>query len=145
MNYAQDREFKTFLHRISGRYSNQSGSRYSYRWPPRNKAPPSIDGSYVKYGIKPSLQQYQMNRLLANSQVVLEANDTIRDYLRGGQRPRHLLLLHVSRGLSQTLHNIYLTKAEPIPRRSSMAVPTFTLIWIVSTHPIKNVLSLWCF
>ena len=64
-------------HRMSGRNSNISGSRYSHSRPPRNEAPPSINGSYVKPGINPSMQQQQMTRPLATSQVVPEAKDTI--------------------------------------------------------------------
>ena len=44
---------------------------------------------------------------LASSQVVPEANDTIRDYLRGDQG------LVAWSDLSQTLHNFYLLKLEP--------------------------------
>ena len=64
-------------HRMSGRNSNISGSRYSHSRPPRNEAPPSINGSYVKPGINPSMQQQQMTRPLATSQVVPETKDTI--------------------------------------------------------------------
>ena len=57
-------------HRMSGRNSNISGSRYSHSRPPRNEAPPSINGSYVKPGINPSMQQQQITKSLATSQVV---------------------------------------------------------------------------
>ena len=69
--------FVIFSHRMSGRNSNISGSRYSHSRPPRNEAPPSINGSYVKPGINPSMQQQQMTRPLATSQVVPETKDTI--------------------------------------------------------------------
>ena len=43
---------------MSGRYSNQSGSRYSHSRPPRNDVPPSLNGSYVKSNLPPNNPNY---------------------------------------------------------------------------------------
>merc|ERR1711899_281274 len=52
--------------KMSGRYSNQSGSRYSHsRHQPRNDVPPSLNGSYVKPNLPPNRQ----DRPLATSQA----------------------------------------------------------------------------
>ena len=75
---------QNIFYRMSGHYSNQSESRCSHRRPPGNEAPPSINRCYVKSGINPYMQQQQMTRPLANSQVVPDCIIGFRDYLRGG-------------------------------------------------------------
>merc|ERR1712018_936655 len=54
---------------MSGRYSNQSGSRYNHSRQPRNDVPPSyqesLNGSYTKSNLPPNRQE----RPLATSQT----------------------------------------------------------------------------
>ena len=70
---------------MSGRYSNQSGSRYSHSRAPRNGGPPSLNGSYLQPGgVKPMERNshqmdrpsHQMDRPLATSQAIPEIDMT---------------------------------------------------------------------
>ena len=67
-----------FVFRMSGRYSNQSGSRYSHSRAPRNGGPPSLNGSYLQPGgVKPmDRPSHQMDRPLATSQAIPEIDMT---------------------------------------------------------------------
>merc|ERR1711899_715555 len=64
--------------KMSGRYSNQSGSRYSHSRAPRNGGPPSLNGSYLQPGgVKPmDRPSHQMDRPLATSQAIPEIDMT---------------------------------------------------------------------
>jgi len=112
--------------KMSGRNSNISGSRYSHSRPPRNEAPPSINGSYVKPGINPSMQQQQMTRPLATSQVVPEAKDTIQqnsllNYFSQSTQPDEIV--DVDAAINGTDYNSDYKARNPDPYDTNSANP----------------------
>ena len=99
---------------MCGHYSNQNKSRYSHRRPPRNEALPSINRSYVKSGINPSMQQQQITKSLATSQVVPDslASGTTWEVATTTALAYSSVIV-AWRDLSHNLHNFHLLKAEP--------------------------------